>query len=108
MFYRSHGFQNNLETFALISGLWTSTFALGAFVGPSLSGILYDSIGFRNSSMFVCGVHLILGIVVTLFLFFSHKPPAYVELKEEKLASGEVLGSLGKTRQNSVNESVKR
>jgi MFS family permease len=36
-----------------VSGLWTSTFALGSFVGPSVAGILYDQVGFRYSTLFV-------------------------------------------------------
>lgn len=48
-----HGLPDNIETYGLISGLWTSTFALGAFIGPSVSGALYDSIGFRESTIFV-------------------------------------------------------
>lgn len=59
MFFRAYGFQNNLETFGLISGLWTSAFALGAFIGPSVSGILYDGIGFRNASMFIFALHIL-------------------------------------------------
>lgn len=54
----AHGFPNNLETYGLISGLWTSTFALGAFIGPSVGGILYDCVGgFRNGSMFVVALN---------------------------------------------------
>ena len=34
------GFPDNLATYALISSLWTSTFALGAFVGPTAAGAL--------------------------------------------------------------------
>jgi MFS family permease len=58
-YFRSYGFPNNLETYGLISGLWTSTFALGAFVGPSIAGILYDSVGFRNGTMFVVLLNVI-------------------------------------------------
>ncbi|CAB0037348.1 unnamed protein product [Trichogramma brassicae] len=61
-----HGFPNNLETYGLISGLWTSTFALGAFIGPSIAGILFDNIGFRNASMFICALHLIV-VSTTIF-----------------------------------------
>jgi MFS family permease len=57
--FRSYGFPNNLETYGLISGLWTSTFALGAFVGPSIAGILYDSVGFRNGTMFIVVLNVI-------------------------------------------------
>ncbi|XP_053972738.1 MFS-type transporter SLC18B1-like [Hylaeus volcanicus] len=64
----SHGFPNNLETYGLISGLWTSTFALGAFIGPSVAGILLDNIGFRNASMFIVMLHLLVGVVAAVFL----------------------------------------
>jgi MFS family permease len=104
----AHGFPNNLETFALISGLWTSTFALGAFIGPSVSGILYDNIGFRNASMFIVGIHLLIGMTVTLFIFLGKRTPAYVELKDEKhLANGDIDTSGMRSQQISVTESVK-
>lgn len=48
-----NGLPDNIETYGVISGLWTSTFALGAFIGPSVSGALYDSIGFREATIFV-------------------------------------------------------
>ncbi|KAL0281503.1 UNVERIFIED_CONTAM: hypothetical protein PYX00_002475 [Menopon gallinae] len=53
----TNGFPNNLETYGLISGLWTSTFALGAFIGPSMAGILYDTIGFENATMVVVALN---------------------------------------------------
>ncbi|XP_046741786.1 MFS-type transporter SLC18B1-like [Diprion similis] len=64
----AHGFANNLETYGLISGLWTSTFALGAFIGPSIAGILLETIGFRNASMFIVMLHLLVAIVASLSL----------------------------------------
>lgn len=107
--FSSHGFPNNLETFGLISGLWTSTFALGAFIGPSVSGILYDNIGFRNASMFVFVIHLLVGIAVTIFLFCERKSVGYVELKDTtKLPNGEISGSMAKSTQNSATESMNR
>jgi len=42
----AYGFPDNLNTYALISSLWTSTFALGAFVGPSVAGVLVDHFSF--------------------------------------------------------------
>ena len=53
--YRKKGLPDTIETYGLISGLWTSTFALGAFIGPSVSGALYDSIGFRRATFFIVG-----------------------------------------------------
>ncbi|KZC13443.1 PREDICTED: MFS-type transporter SLC18B1-like [Dufourea novaeangliae] len=63
-----YGFENTLETYGLISGLWTSTFALGAFIGPSVAGILMDNIGFRNASMFIVLLHLLVGVTAAVFL----------------------------------------
>lgn len=108
-FFRAHGFPNNLETFGLISGLWTSTFALGAFIGPSVAGILYDNIGFRNASMFIFAIHMLVGVMVTAFLICGRRSAAaYSELKEEKIPNGEISSSFMKTPQNSVTESMKR
>ncbi|XP_018573971.1 MFS-type transporter SLC18B1-like isoform X2 [Anoplophora glabripennis] len=103
----AHGFPNNLETFGLISGLWTSTFALGAFIGPSISGILYDSIGFRNASIFIMAIHLFVGFAVTIFICFSKTHPAYVEIKEDKLASGDTSLYIKSQSQSSTTESMK-
>lgn len=69
------GFSEGLETYGLVSGLWTSIFAFGAFVGPSVSGALYDAIGFRKSVYFIIIWHAIVSIVFILFLCFSNKPP---------------------------------
>ncbi|KAJ8956809.1 hypothetical protein NQ318_014223 [Aromia moschata] len=80
----AQGAPNNLETFGLISGLWTSSFALGAFIGPSISGILYDTIGFSNASMFIVITHLLVGIVVSLFLCLTRSQSEYICKDEDK------------------------
>ncbi|XP_046613896.1 MFS-type transporter SLC18B1-like isoform X3 [Neodiprion virginianus] len=78
---RAHGFSNNLETYGLISGLWTSTFALGAFIGPSIAGILLDTIGFRNASMFIVILHLLVAIVASISLSCcTGGPKPYTEI----------------------------
>ena len=38
------------EIYALIAGIWTSAFALGNFIGPTLGGFLVDYIGFQNAT----------------------------------------------------------
>ncbi|KAF5269252.1 hypothetical protein FQR65_LT02553 [Abscondita terminalis] len=100
-----NGLPNNLETFGLISGLWTSMFALGAFIGPSISGILYDNIGFPNATMFVTVTHIVVGLVITIYLIF-HKTVKYEEIKEEKITAEELATGSFATH-NSVNESSK-
>ncbi|XP_063991731.1 MFS-type transporter SLC18B1-like [Diachasmimorpha longicaudata] len=71
----AYGFPNNLETYGLISGLWTSAFALGAFIGPSVAGILLDNIGFRQASMFIIVLHLLVGIAAAVFLLRCPRTP---------------------------------
>lgn len=72
--HSARGLPDNIQTYGLISGLWTSTFALGAFIGPSVSGFLYDHVGFRNAVIFVIGK--ITGSTLYLFhrreLMFIH------------------------------------
>ncbi|XP_072382231.1 MFS-type transporter SLC18B1-like [Diabrotica undecimpunctata] len=104
-----HGFPNNLDTFGLISGLWTSSFALGAFIGPSISGILYDAIKFPNASLFIIVLNIILGIVIVIFNCYTKPPTSYEELKEDKVVQEETdKNSIIKSyHQNSVTESMK-
>lgn len=78
--FRRNGFPDNIETYGLVSGLWTSTFALGAFIGPSVSGYLYDSIGFREAVLFIIILHAIVGIIVLITIFFERNPQPYKEL----------------------------
>ena len=52
-----NGFPDNINTYGLVSGIWTSTFALGAFLGPTLAGYLYDLVGFPWASVVVVAMH---------------------------------------------------
>ena len=59
-------YPDSVSTFSLVSGLWTSAFALGNFVGPSLAGLLYDQVGFRWGTAPVQGVLLLMVLVTSL------------------------------------------
>ena len=41
-------FPNNLKTQAMVSSIWTSTFTLGSFVGPTTGRALYDLVLFTS------------------------------------------------------------
>lgn len=69
------GFREGLETYGIVSGLWTSIFAFGAFVGPSASGALYDAIGFTKSVYFIIIWHAVVVLVFVLFLCCSSGRP---------------------------------
>lgn len=45
------GFSQNIETHLLISGMWTTSFYFGNFLGPTLAGFLVDAYGFRMASV---------------------------------------------------------
>ena len=64
----AHGFADNLNTYALVSGLWTATFALGAFIGPSVAGLIVDFYGFRPSTLFVLISQLTVFLLCLLFI----------------------------------------
>merc|ERR1719150_3529808 len=62
------GFPDTIDTYGLVSGLWTSVFALGAFVGPTLAGILFDAVGFPLATVFILVAEL--AALVALFIGF--------------------------------------
>ncbi|CAH1399278.1 unnamed protein product [Nezara viridula] len=99
----AHGFPNNLETYGLISGLWTSTFALGAFIGPSASGILYDTWGFNKASMFIVVLGAILGAMVLVFISLSRPRKLYEEIGK----SSENVMTGKKYNKNGSDQSIK-
>ena len=69
------GFPDTIDTYGLVSGLWTSVFAFGAFVGertklfnsvsssasagPTFGGILFDAVTFRWAIFLVIVAELI-------------------------------------------------
>lgn len=78
--HRRGGLPDSIETYGLVSGLWTSTFAFGAFLGPSVSGLLYDSIGFRKAVIFIIILHLVVAFIVLITIIFERNPQPYKEL----------------------------
>ena len=79
------GFPDTIDTYGLISGLWTSTFALGAFIGPTIAGILFDSVGFPWGTLFILGIHILVIILLVGFSLSCKKP----ELPEVQITEDE-------------------
>ena len=91
----ANGFPDDLSTYGMVSGLWTSTFALGAFIGPTIAGSLMDAIGFAWGTMFVVALHVICAVVVSGYLcrhrrryggIYESLHPELALGKEEKIA----------------------
>lgn len=68
-FFSESGFPNDIHTYGLLSGIWSSSFALGAFLGPTIAGILYDWVGFELGTLFEIGLHI--GLVSTATLWWT-------------------------------------
>ncbi|OXA37035.1 MFS-type transporter SLC18B1 [Folsomia candida] len=60
------GLPDDIQTYSLVSGVWTSMFALGAFTGATCSGLLYDIVGFRMGTFSILGLQLFVAILVFL------------------------------------------
>jgi MFS family permease len=56
---RKNGFADDISTYAIVSGLWASAFALGAFIGPSIGGVMLDFVGFRWGSLVIIVIHVL-------------------------------------------------
>ena len=65
------GFPQDMSTLGLVSGLWTSFFALGAFIGPTTAGILVDNFGHRNTTLFVVVLHSLLALSTLLYIVYK-------------------------------------
>jgi len=67
------GLPDNVATYSVVSGLWSSVLALGLFIGPSAAGVLYDEVGFRWGSMTVVVAGVLLVCFIVLFLMCNRK-----------------------------------
>ena len=46
--------------------MWSASFNLGNFVGPTASGFFVESLGFRTSTMIFFALYIVMGIADTL------------------------------------------
>ncbi|OXA37015.1 MFS-type transporter SLC18B1 isoform X2 [Folsomia candida] len=69
----TNGLPDNISTYGVISGLWTSAVSLGAFVGPSIGGFLYDEFSFRPATYYVLGTQALVVLVIIVYLFMKPK-----------------------------------
>ena len=59
-------FPEDVQTYSLVSSLWTAAFAIGSFLGTSLAGPLFDNIGWDWSCTVVQGlIPMVLAFSVT-------------------------------------------
>ncbi|KAK7601703.1 hypothetical protein V9T40_009144 [Parthenolecanium corni] len=76
------GYPADISTYGLMSGIWASAFAFGAFVGPSVAGFLYDIVGFQKATIFVVVINVILLFILSAYLIVTKC--AEVEIAENE------------------------
>ena len=112
----THGFPDDLGTYGLVSGIWTSTFALGCFIGPSAGGVLMDYIGFAWSTVIVAALHVLVAVTTGFYHCCSSPsetiyPPVHESLAHTKTEQQSLIvpghddddstyGSAGSSREN--------
>lgn len=62
----NRAYADSMEVQAVVSGLFTSSFALGNFCGPTLSGIIYDAAGFSYNCLVLQLFVVIMFIINTI------------------------------------------
>ncbi|XP_062426882.1 MFS-type transporter SLC18B1 isoform X1 [Rhea pennata] len=62
-----NGFEEGLSLLGLVSGLCSAMWSLGAFIGPTLGGFLYEKLGFEWSSAIQGGWALLSGLAIGIF-----------------------------------------
>ena len=74
------GFPDSMEVQAVVSGLFTSAFALGNFCGPTVSGVLYDIVGFEYNLLVLQALVIII-FIMNMIVYCV--PPLEVEHEVE-------------------------
>ncbi|CAG0916519.1 unnamed protein product [Notodromas monacha] len=64
------GYKENISTYGLVSGVWTSLYSLGEVLGPALGGLLMDNFGFGVTSTLFGITTIAVGIIIGCFATF--------------------------------------
>uniref|UniRef100_A0A5S6R2C0 Ubiquitin-like protein NEDD8 n=1 Tax=Trichuris muris TaxID=70415 RepID=A0A5S6R2C0_TRIMR len=80
------GYPDSFHTYSLVSGFYTSGISLGAFMGPTVGGIVVDLFDFPRTSTVLAFLNILLAVVPAAFLITSRRKVAPEKLndKEEK------------------------
>ncbi|XP_022256522.1 MFS-type transporter SLC18B1-like [Limulus polyphemus] len=65
------GYPDDLSTYGMVSALYTSSEALGAFIGPSIGGYILGSVGFRKGTTIMLVQELMFVGLLLIFIIFK-------------------------------------
>lgn len=67
------GMPDDMTTYGLVAGMWASSFALGDFIGPSVAGVLFDTVGYRMGTLFIIVFQFIVFTAVVSFICWERR-----------------------------------
>ena len=60
-------------SFLITTGMWSSSFYFGNFLGPTLAGVLVESSGFRQATILYWALYLVFGVIDVCELTYNVK-----------------------------------
>jgi len=91
------GLPDTIDTYGIVSGLWTSVFAFGAFVGPVAGGFLYYAVTFRWAIFMVIIPELLSLATIVAYIvcspFWTSTSTAYESLDSNAEDEGDEVES---------------
>ncbi|CAG7827380.1 unnamed protein product, partial [Allacma fusca] len=66
------GYSDDLSTYGVIAGIWSSMYSLGEVIGPSLGGFLLENYGFPVCSTVMAAMCAVTSVVVLLYFLSFH------------------------------------
>ncbi|XP_002737900.1 MFS-type transporter SLC18B1-like [Saccoglossus kowalevskii] len=70
---RLHGMEENISTYGIISGLFSSLFSLGNFLGPTVGSAMVSHIGFEWTSTCFSGMYAFVATTLILFCLWEYR-----------------------------------
>lgn len=65
------GFKDDIDTYLLISGMWSTSFYFGNFLGPTIAGFVVESVGFRATTIGFFVIYVAILVVDFFELFYN-------------------------------------
>ncbi|GFW23245.1 hypothetical protein TNCV_3803451 [Trichonephila clavipes] len=62
------GFPDNLATYGMVSALFSTSCSIGAFIGPSLGGLLLDTTGYKMGTVVIFSFEIVFLILLLLYV----------------------------------------
>lgn len=100
MYFSEGGFPDSLSTCSLVAGLWSCMYALGEVLGPSLSGVLVQHVGFAMAATIQAGMSFTLAIIC--FIYFTMRSSC---VRSDRSSDSGISGSSWKS---SISDSDER